>query len=255
MFKIGATILLISLAGQIVAQNPPTFECIPSGVEGTCIIQNPVTTKSNPNFKISHPTPEKIQQVGVIGGNLAVFTSDICNYFPNLLNLEIGNTGVEVLEENALDNCNLHGWILSGAKVEEIPLKFFDKNRDIRGIYFVDTPIKKIDPAQFHGLQKLTDVGISMTQIEEFPLESITSKQIFWFHAFSNNLKDFPAEEYYNKFPQVAFVGYGDNDISCTRVQEMNDFFKERGIEVFDFNFPKPREEPVEEVGGVICVP
>lgn len=259
MAKVHTIILLICLARLLFAENStevPTFDCVPEAFVSFCTIQDPVTSKNNPNFKISHPTPHKVGQVVVSGGNLAVFTSEICDYFPNLSILYLQQTGVQELDANALDNCaNLLGWFVKSAKIEEIPLNFFQNMPLLDYVYFNDTPIKRIDPAQFHGSQKLAELYISLSHIEEFPLESITSDSISFIFIESSNLKDFPAEEYMKRFPRAEYVGYSDNDIKCSRVQEMNDFFNERGVEVFTIFSRKPREEEVVEVEGVLCVP
>lgn len=250
---------MISVAKLIAAENLndlPTFECLPGIHYRECIIYNPITSKTKPDFKVSYAFPDEIKFVEIKGGNLAVFTSTICDYFPNLIEITLENTNVEELNESALQTCkNMMYWTLKGGKVEEIPLNFFKNIPLLNHIELTDIPIKKIDPAQFHEIPALRRLLITFTPIEEFPLESVSSDKIIVMFLNSNNLKDFPAEEYKKKFPIAQGVAYGDNDINCSRVQEMNDFLKEQGVNADKSRVPKPREEEVGEVEGVICIP
>lgn len=76
-----------------------------------------------------------------------------------------------------------------------------------------------------------------------------TFTRIRW-RRFGNNLKDFPAEVLLKKFPRWSMVMFNDNDIKCSRLQEILEVLKQ-----CKYSERKEREEEVVEMDGFICVP
>lgn len=252
---------LATAAPHAAPQDPlPTFTCTQDPIRPNecAFFSNIQTTKENPHFEPHYRTPEEISGIIVENGKYVTFTSDICNYFPNVEQIIIWNATLEDFQPNAFENCrNLNAFSVYWGLFNEIPDNLFKDVADqLTGIVFDETPIREIKADQFHGLAKLSFLQISSSQIDNFPVESIVdSTNLDGLVLYSNNLNDFAAETIIERFPQILELGYSDNDIKCSRVEELNKFLNSKGVEIDKSSTPKSREGQVDSVGGVICVP
>lgn len=235
-----------------------TFECQPEYI-GYCFFRDLVTTKENPRFQPYHPNPNSVSDIFVSGGQLEVLTSDICNYFHNLERLYIYyGMGVEIITEEAFYNCP----ILKSVKIEKskltrLPETLFVNNPELNALKINDNPITQLPRNIFSNNPEVHVIELINTPLEEIPFDQMIGHNYStYIDVYSNNLKDFPIEFLLETFPNLSRVAFNDNNIKCSRVQEILDALSRRPrVNIWNYSSKKPREEEVGEVGGIICIP
>lgn len=238
-------------------QDPlPIYECKNESIPEACTIVGINTNRTHPQFRITHPAPETINIVIIQGFNMAILTSDICDYFPNLLGLSIYFANVEGFDTRPFANCrNLLSLLIYVSKFDEIPVNLFSDTPNMTIIDFYKAPVKSIKVNQFNGLSQLRVVALMGLEIDDFPLQSVDSPGLETLYLYSNNFKDIPAQGIVDRFPALKYVGYNDNDILCSRVPQINNVFRLKGVEIKLDTATKPRQEETEVVEDIICVP
>lgn len=263
MFKV--SLLILTFAAAAVLAKPleelknqlPVVNC-DNWKPNHCIISEINVTKANSRFQVYNPNPELIYQIIIEGpaAHVEWLSGDICNYFPELTGISMNYIGLQGFTNDAFVACQkLEFFNMQGGLFEEVPVNIFQENRNLLTFQLFDTPIKRILPNQFHAHPNLVLVHIGVSQLEVFPVESIRSDIFQALHVYSSNLKDFPAEELLQRFPILKFTTFNDNDIKCSRVDELIKIFNARQVEIFRFALPKEREGPVGESSGFICIP
>lgn len=261
-------ILTFVLAASTVQATPlspknedlPVYTCQQdtSWAPNQCSFKDVTILKENPHFQPNHSDPDLINLINIRETNhIEWFTIDICDYFPNLNVLNIYNIGLEGFDNDAFATCyKLSEVNITGGSFLTLPENLFEYTRYMRTIGFYDTKLSTISSSAFINLRRLFEVQITGSLIEEFPIESIISLEFQSLILYSNNLKDLKVEEILEQFPSLRFIAFSDNDIKCSRVEEMiGALSKREGLTVETTSNSKPREEEVGEVDGIICVP
>lgn len=168
--------------------------------------------------------------------------------------------GLQVLEEDALAGCPFFEHIeMRAGNVSVIPEGFFDYTTSLKVIKIDRNPIKKLPDNLFGRQPDMNTIFITGTQLEVLPLDELvgsTTRQYFGIFVYSNNLKDFQFEILADKYSGLKDLAFNDNEISCTRVQEILDDMERRIFtDNWLYSYNKTREQEVSSIDGNICIP
>lgn len=270
VFRIFAFFFLVLHATSSLPLNEdlPVFSCEPLVLRNEtqlwgCMFNDLHLTRNNLRFQPYNPTPQEVTTVYISNSIVEVFTAlDICTYFPKVRAITLGSLGIEELAPNGLFECkDLRSFSIISQKTEgerinlfeEIPAEFFKTTPNLVSITIQDGSLKVVKADQFWGLPKLIAVSIVGTMIEDFPWESIENRVgVITLELYSNRLKDLAAEEIDAEYPRLIEVAYSDNDIKCSRAEEIREAFSD--IPVKDISFNRERDDETEVIGGIICV-
>lgn len=108
---------------QTLAKKCTSFE----GEEEYCTFKWVWTTEKNQSFYPDSDNPDAVMYVQFDSSVVHTFTSEICNVFPNLITLDIGNVFLKKISNDAFSNCtNLIYLYLGHNKLKTI--NFFEFN-------------------------------------------------------------------------------------------------------------------------------
>lgn len=238
----------------------PVFLC-EGALRNYCTFEIINTTKENPRFQPRNKDPELIWGV-TIGSvfrtnRMEILTSDICNYFPNLEKLVTRNVKLEGFEDGALANCpNLTEVYFSDAEFTEFPDNLFESNPLLATLEVYRSKLIKIQSTILSSLPNLIYLDLTATFIEEIDIDSFASNKIKIIWLYSNYLKDFQVEKALVRFSQLEEIAFNDNDIKCSRVQVILDVLADHDDVLIEYYAEqKEREEEIQEVGGITCIP
>lgn len=128
-------------------------------------------------------------------------------------------------------------------------------------IQLANNQISKINLKTFATLE-LELFNLAGNSLNVFPIEAFKKAQFRYLFLQSNELVDLDVEKLLNNFPRLnegRFI-FGDNNIACSRMEEINYLLKRSNIiyqpiEGFDPYYPKTRYYDEDEVEGLPCIP
>lgn len=241
---------------KLLNYEPPIVECEQN--RDICTFRRLNLPRNQHRFQPFAKNASEIKLIVIENSTIDWFSADLCEYFPNLKEIDIFYAGLQGFDENALLKCrNLESFESTGDKFTAISLSLFYGNRKLRSIAFYGTPIEYIDENQFVEFTELQFLKIVSGRLTHFPVESIrNSKKLIGLYLYGNNLVNFDGEYVLHNFPELRGVAYSDNDMMCSKVRELNELFVYSGVDSYQWLFgrPKPREEETSTHWGVICI-
>lgn len=251
-----SALLLISFAAWISGDDPPMLQCEQN--RDICTFHGLSLTRGGHRFSPVASNATEVKLVIIENSTIEWFSSDLCNYFPNLKEIDIFGAGIEGFDDNALMKCrNLEVFESTGDKFKRIPLSLFHANPKLRSFAFYGAPIERIDPNQFVNLPELRFITIASGRLSHFPLESIrNSRKLIGLYLHGNHLVNLDGTTILEWFPMLRAVAYSDNDMVCRTVRELNELLWYNGVDVYQWVFgrPKPRDRPMGSHWGIICL-
>lgn len=239
--------------------DPRIVECTQN--RDICTFDDIMLSRSGYRFRPLASNASEVKLVVIKNSSIEWFSSDMCRYFPNLKEIDIFGAGLQGFDGDALLGCReLEVFESTGDQITTIPLSLFWGNRKtIRTIAFYGAPIERIDHDQFAELTELRFLTIAGSRVSHFPAESIrNSEYLIGLYLYGNNLLDLDGEYILKKFSQLRSVAFSDNDMVCSRVQELNELFVYNGIDsywwVHERAKPRPKDVKTSKHWGVICI-
>ncbi|CAG9798446.1 unnamed protein product [Chironomus riparius] len=178
-----------------------SLNCTYSGSTAyTCslTIQNPNGFNNFTSIGGTHLTGKTDNDVQYISssGSTTNVPSIICDTFPNLLKIEFGSNGIQIIDEKAFKNCTkLKNLWLQSNRISKIDENAFVENVDLLFITFNVNQITEVAENLFINQHKLTELRLCSIPLSDLPKNIFNSLQnLTILHLESNILKDLRAE-------------------------------------------------------------
>lgn len=237
-----------------VTATPRQIECI-LNENGLCQFIDVQLTRDDYNFE---PISERVNFTGVqfINSSIPILGSDVCDTFPFIQEFRIGNSQLETILPEALENCG-EIWLFQAHQnqIKELHWATFRHNTKLEMIYMPSNLLKTIDFRTFRGLKQLNRLDVQSNYLEKFDPEWLKeSKNLSSITIYSNELTTFDAESIIELYPKMEIILYDSNLISCVRVEQINVALRAARIEFPALGY-RPRYHEVREIDGIDCVP
>lgn len=238
----------------------PHYDCAQAGT--ICSLYSVTLDRENYRYSINSENPLYVQDVVFEISTIPFFTAiDLCTTFPFLFSIRAENVRMEEIDADAFDQCNVLTTLeLSHNKLTVIPSTVF-KRPYPQFLELADNQISQIDKITFANLE-LELLDLAGNNLNTFPIDSFKNANFKLLFLQSNDLVDLDVEYLIEKHPflSVGQLIYGGNDISCSRLEEINLIVKRAGIiylpiEGFDPYYPKQRFYIEDQVEGLPCLP
>lgn len=226
---------LIEARRELKSKGPtPVYKC--SLVGTSCTFSNVIRNWTHYAWDPVSDDPNLVTEVKFTGSKMAIFTSNICQKFPSLKELYLVELGIENVQESAFNGCTeLTGLWLNTNHIKVIHRNMFGDTIRLQTLDFHDNQLMKLDfdarELVFENLRELKVLNLSMNNLTEFSSQVINSnRKLEELSLYSNELSDVSAGLIVNHLPNLKRFLLDDNEISCTRVVELNQFLQSKGI-------------------------
>lgn len=178
-----------------------------------------------------------------------VFTisSDICDTFPKIHNLEINNVHAKKIGKHPFVNClNMKFlWIINNdlTQIEaELDIKTFAHNQQLEFLSLYNNDIKSLSKSGdvFEDLTGLKQLWLSQNCLTDFPKSLMMKlpKNLTTIYVDNNHLTDLDAGSMLKIFPKLLRVHFVNADIPKGRLKQINGIFE--GMEIYtDYHVAK----------------
>lgn len=224
------TLALVGFASSS-GVNKPVYKCELS--MNTCTFTNVVLNSTHYEWQPASNSPSMVLFVEFTGSKIPVVTKNLCEAFPNLWSLKMGNLEVEEVKEDALHSCSGLNWLeLMENQIEQIyPNTFVYNGNTLRQLFLDSNRIQTLDHHLLSNLTVLEDVGFARNNLKTFSPELIRhNKKLRTLGLMGNGLSDIDAEQIVKFLPDLKQFTLVDNEIPYTRAVEIYRFLDSKGI-------------------------
>lgn len=215
----------------------PVFRCESSDYR-------PSSTCQTGSFKNLHLTstyydwqpivynPTHVNEVNFDNCTIPVVTNNICGAFPILTYLYLDSSAVKDVKEDAFNGCGkLKTLDLRRNHIEELHENVFAPLKHLNALYLQENKLKTLNFNLFSRLHKLVALWLNKNYLTNFPPQLLRSNtELHWLWLNSNDLSDVDVEQIRSNTPYLKYFNVDDNDISCTRMEQILGYFKKHYI-------------------------
>lgn len=258
---IASNLLNIVYSSELPSQKNeiPVFKCERVG---------DVCTFTNVNLNSTHflwePTADNPMLVDTVkftynSSKIPIITKGLCETFPALNNLQLTSLEVEEITEDAFHACSMLTVLsLESNQIKRIEPITFLHLRNLKELFLHDNRIMELnDNDLFASMQNIENLWLDRNNLTEFSPELLRSNnKLEELRLYSNELSDLEAEQLLEFLPNLKIFYWDDNEVSCTRVVEINRMLISKGIGFNESVNAKVRFYPQNRIFGyLICNP
>lgn len=242
------------------ANDLPEYDCTQAG--SRCSLFNVELTRTEYRYKIIADDPRFVQDVTFELSSIPYFTAiDLCTQLPYLFEIRAENVSMEEMDSAAFEYCDyLTTLELNDNKLKTIPSTVFTRPNP-QFVQLANNQLSRIDKTTFASLQ-LELLNLAGNNFNTFPIDAFRAANFKWLFLQSNGLIDLDVDQLTAEHPRLSegILLYGDNDIACSRIEEINSALRRieityQPIEGFHFYYPKKRYYEQDSVEGLPCIP
>lgn len=221
-----------------------------------CFLNDVVITKEERDFEIVATSPEFIRSISFRNSHIEALTSVFCKTFPGIEVLELQNLGLEELEPTSFSGCTqLLSLDLSQNSIPSLPENLFDDMPHLRYLYLADNKIQKMTDSQFVKNAELRFLYLTNNSIEVFPASAVRGlDNLLGLNLAVNEMSDIDEIAIIANLKMLQYIQINHNELSCTRINEILERFKEAGVNVFADGVQRDRYYEQWKVGEFTCL-
>lgn len=199
-----------------------------------CIFLDVETNKSHPKFYPTADNPKEVIKIKFENSTTPIFTSELCEAFPNLEELHADTMKIEKLMPEAFEKCEELTYIsLYTNEIQEIPVDFFKHNLKLLEIILQSNELREFNPKIIAHLNKLTDLNLMENLLSDLHLTEFPYLRYLETLLISENvLTDLDVDEIIKKFPKLQKIYMNGNPIDCHKLLGILSTFKMTNIAV-----------------------
>lgn len=253
--KIIFTVTLLTISSITLGEEIPEIACTFESID-LCYLEGLSLPKTGYRFLPIAEKPNDISFVVITNSSIAGLSRDLCDTFPNLKQISIINVGLEIIDGDALENCNTLRYLQAfNNRISKIPEQLFRFTRNIEEIDFYNNQIKHIGITHFQGLKRLKTLILSSNHINLFPADTLTDTGVLILELQTNDISYLDIETIVDKLPDLQAVNYQNNELSCVRVEQYNKLLTEKNILVLKKADERPRYHDTRIIDEITCLP
>ncbi|XP_063708029.1 slit homolog 3 protein-like [Culicoides brevitarsis] len=231
--KIFFVSLLVALFSTKCYGNPifiEVYRCEESK-HSRCLLKD-LLIEENQHFMPKSKYPTRITQVVLSSSTVSTLTSDICDAFPNLEELDLTGVSLKSIQKGALSSCKkLRDIRLQNNLLSQLDNDLFRENKLLSSIDLSNNKLKWIPEDLFNGLSNLLMIDLNANEISRLPSKIFDGlKSMETLFVGYNPLLSLEVEKFKEKMPQLANLIFLDVDLSCDRMKEIKDFCEANSI-------------------------
>ncbi|XP_063707812.1 leucine-rich repeat-containing G-protein coupled receptor 4-like [Culicoides brevitarsis] len=239
----------------------PAYRCDDS-ITVWCTFQNIRLNSTNYRWKPKANKTE-IEYVEFESSLIPVVYSNICRAFPKMKNLQLGESGVQEVTEDAFYACaNLETLRLHSNKIKVLHPTTFQGVPKMAFLNLGSNLLTEFpDLSFFAGMPKLQKLFLEWNNLKSFPAELLKyNPKMYQLALYSNNLSELDVEKLVKYLPNLKYFNWIDNEIFCSQALEGMTYLSSLGIVQWDCEEmcenPKKRDYVTDKVlGNFTCVP
>lgn len=209
-----------------------------------CAFKENITfNESHPHFQPESSGPStkikgifldgKIADIDNNGLTMHSFTNDICKNFPNVKYITGMNLGLEIIQDNALENCvNLEIIDFSQNNLTHIGPETFKTNVNLNHISLSFNNLKVFDLQSLNQLNGLKYLELAGNHLQDFSVTQVNEmKNLTVLNLSMNDFSDLDVDGIIQKFPELQYITLIDcKSIPHKRFIEIVDQLKSKKI-------------------------
>jgi len=245
----------LAAAGPVPFADEQILECTMQG-STHCVLENVQITRETSRLEINAPDPGLIRSVVFLNSHVEVLSRDICDHFENLELLDIERSSLHEIDVDAFENCaNLQSLVLTSNQLEKLDANLFDSLANLRYLYLDGNHLRSIGENQFVGTPELLFLYLQDNQISQFPAEALKPLSKLMALSFhTNELSDFDAAGIIATVPNLFFIEFNNNPLSCTRLGNILEAFRNARVQIFDDVEKRDRFYQTIDLSGIQCL-
>lgn len=223
-----------------------------------CIFENLTTTDTKPLFYPTSDNPTEVSTVEFLNSIMTTLTSELCEAFPNVRDLNLQSLALENIQEGALDQCRSLTQInLGDNALTEIPENLFQYNSKLEQINFGTNKITEIDQYFLFNLAELDVLNISNNYITNLEFQNYPFlDKLKTFDIGNNELIDLDEKEMLWKFPNLNGFYLNGNPFDCKRLRTILENLKQQNVWISPLLLVKRnRSYSPELIDEIECLP
>lgn len=191
--------------------------------------------KTHPRFTPVSNNSSQITRIS-LSGRVPVLADDICNAFPNAVQLNLDYANIEEILPGAFDKCRKVETIyLSGNNLRNLPKETFRYNLELENLQLYNNKLKQINSWVFASLFKLKQLSLHSNYLTEFPAEVVkTNKELETLNLYKNDILDLDEVELAEKLPNLRSFYVNNNQLSCDRLEQIRAYLQGSSVYVSD---------------------
>lgn len=252
---ITAASILLLLWPLTCATVPPSYSC--QLFYGQCTLTSITVTKEHPEFTINFNSPHPVDAVKIVDSTIPLLTNNVCDTFPEIVNLGLHDAGLAVITKDALKRCtSLKGLTILNNPIQTLDQSVFNGLSDLRFVTIANSLIKQLPLGVFDNLRELRFLGLGNNHLSyDNPEVFKNLDKLEVLELYSNELLDLDVLKFVTYLPRLKKIHLNDNDFLCDRLVQIIEEFKNKGITVeSELQTPRPRTVTVGDEDGNICI-
>ncbi|XP_063697914.1 protein artichoke-like [Culicoides brevitarsis] len=219
---------------KLQISNPPIYKCETTCEDTfcTCKFTGIELTADNFEWTPTDDDPTSITRIEIFASTIPVFTNVLCKTFPNFDYLLMEAIKVQEVTEDAFHDCSSLKELHMGTNLirKLHPNTFlFSKNLEVLGIS--RNKIMEFDDKIFSEMTNLQQLSAGVNNLTSFSPELVKhNSKLTRLSLSSNDLSDLNVEQIVEYLPNLKFLDWQANEVSCSRAVDANNFLAAKGI-------------------------
>lgn len=198
-----------------------------------CVFSGVVTNETHIHFQPNSSTdPEEENSIFFVNSSIYVLTDESCDAFPNLRDLEVRSSSLQLIQNDALNHCaKLIRFDISQNNVKQVDPILFKSTPNLEYVGFAANKFTYIDAKLFEPTKNLRFLWLNDNFLVHFDFRRLPKlDKLENVYINSNNLLDLDEDAVVTNLPKVDYVGIGDNLLECQSLEAIMKVFKAANI-------------------------
>lgn len=224
-----------------------------------CTISDLTLSLQNYTLQPVATYPKIIYAFELTRSTVPVITTEICTALPRLKSFVAIQQGIQVIQDNAFNNCTEVTLIsMPFNNIHTLGKGIFDNAKQLQEINIHGGSLEQIDVNLLNNLGELLELVISANKLQELPVAAVKNlKKLKVLYLYSNELIDLDAEGLVGNLTSLRAVYINDNNFHCDSLSRIIDAFEAKKIMIVDHThsiYLKKRDYIPHKMKEIICL-
>lgn len=227
---------------------------------GYCTFNGVQLNRSAPHWAaVSEDPTRKVDKVQFTNSRIEFLTSDLCDAFPDLEVVRLGELGLEEVEDDAFFSCDLlKNLRLESNQLKSLPDDLFLSNFNLTTLVLSSNKLTSFNISSLQNCKNLTFLDLENNHLTAFEVPGDAAEYLGNLQNLDINTNDISyldEEALLEALPSLGRIWINQNEFACSRVETMLKSFKARNVKVETSLYLRKRFYEVDRVEGINCLP